>query len=77
MTPEIRDFLTATWALASAWLLQPMAAGIVGGFAAGYAIGTAKNKTAFVEIGRGILAGFAAGAIVTAVQLIIVNGGTQ
>lgn len=67
------DRLTAL-ALAAAdlagWaLLQPAAAGIVGGFFGGYTLGAAKNRSAFVEIFRGIVAGLAAGGVVRLVQM--------
>lgn len=64
----IGDFLA--WAI-----LQPAAAGIVGGFASGYAIGAAKNRTALVELIRGVVFGLAAGGIVRLLQAVIIGGG--
>lgn len=75
MPPEVLNFLTAAWELIVAWLLQPHAAIAVGCFWAGFAIGSAKNKSAFAEIGRGLLSGLAAGAVVYVVQLLIRSGG--
>lgn len=77
MPPEIVSWLSATGALIVSWLLRPDAAILVGAFWAGYAIGANKNKTALAEIARGLFAGFAAGAAVYVLRIIIRTGGAQ
>lgn len=77
MSPELLNWLTSTGAFIVALLLGPNAAIIVGAFWGGYAIGANKNKTAIAEILRGVFAGFAAGAAVYVLQLIIRNGGAS
>jgi hypothetical protein len=72
---ELAALATALMNLLGWFMLQPTAAGIAGGFAAGWAIGTAKNKTALAELGRGVIFGVAAYGIVTLVQLVIAGGG--
>lgn len=57
--------------LAIVGLLHPFAAAAVGFFWAGWQMGAAKNRTAFSEIGRGIISGVAAWAVVALVQLVI------
>ena len=71
MTPEVADWLSATWALIVMWLLRPDAAIAVGCFWGGFIIGSAKNKSAFAEIGKGVLSGIAAGAVVYVMQVLI------
>lgn len=77
MSPELLNFLTSTGAFIVSLLLRPDAAIMVGAFWAGYAIGANKNKTALAEIARGLFAGFAAGAAVYVLQLVIRTGGAS
>lgn len=73
--PEITAFAAAAADLIAWALLQPAAAGIVGGFFGGYTIGASKNKSALVEIVRGIVAGVAAGGVVLLIQMTVGGGG--
>lgn len=71
---ELLAWLSSTAALLGWAVLQPAAAYIVGAFWGGYAIGASKNKTALIEIGRGVGAGIVAGLIVYAAQRMIGGG---
>lgn len=72
---QLNTFLTSLWALLVVALLHPSAAAAVGGFVGGYTLGVAKNKTAFAELFRGIVAGAAAWGLTTVVQILIAGGG--
>lgn len=63
--------LVAARDLAIIGLLHPSAAVAAGFFAGGYVLGASKNKTAFAELGRGLISGVAAWGIVALTQLLI------
>lgn len=73
--PELQSFGSALGGFVLWALLQPLAAGVVGGAVGGFALGASRNRTAFAEIARGLFFGVVAGVLVWLLQAAF--GGVQ
>lgn len=75
MPQPLLDWLVASWALLLYLAAQPYAPFVAGAGVGGWSWGTAKNRTALGEIGRGLFFGLLTGGAVWMFQQLVLTGG--